>query len=187
MGSMTMFGARLEDGKISKDKLSRRYQNLLNLVYLQAQPSEDGGYKIPEKVFEQIQTELDFNISTSKAETQKLEDQIKKRYRQRNSYRFWKDFLDVANIEDSTDAKEYLMKIFQMLDSTRHYGSMTHSFYALETMQLAIDDTYGTNNLVLQQYKFANPKLANKKGKKKVRKRKTATKIKQVTADEVPF
>ena len=185
---MTMFGSRLEDGKISKDKLFRRYQNLLNLVYLQAQPSEGGGYKIPEKVFEQIQTELDFNIPAGEVETQKLEDQIKKRYRQRNTYRFWKDFLDVANIESSADAKEYLMKIFQMLDATRHYGSMTHSFYAMETMQLALDDTYGTNSLVLQQYKFANPN-AKKPNKKKKRKTKTkrSKALVRVTADEVPF
>ena len=144
-----MMGARLE-GTINKDKILRRFQNLLNLTYLQSEPLDGGGYRIPEKLFESIQTELDFNVSMDEVQTQKLEDQIKRRYRQRNSYRFWKDFLDIANISNDVDAKEYLMKIFHKLDTTRHYGSMTHSYYALETMQLALDDVYGTNNTILK-------------------------------------
>jgi hypothetical protein len=184
--SMTMSSTRLTDGQISKEKLSRRYQNLLNLVYLQSQPAEGGGYRIPEKVFEQIQTELDFNAPEDEAQTQKLESQIKKRYRQRDSYRFWKDFLDVANIESNIDAKEYLMRIFQKLDDTRHYGSMTHSFYALETMQLALDDTYGTNSLVLQQYKFANPNAKKPNNKKKTKAQKLKA-LKQDEEDELLF
>ena len=59
--SMTMSGTRQTDGKISVKKLCRRYANLLNLVYLQGDPVEGGGYRIPEKTFELIQTELDFN------------------------------------------------------------------------------------------------------------------------------
>jgi len=182
--TMTMIDAKRQDGKISKDKLLRRQQNLLNLVYLQSQPVEGGGYRISEKVFEQIQTELDFNIPTDEAQTQKLESQIKKRYRKRDSYRFWKDFLDISNIADYIKAKECLMRIFEKLDSTRHFGSMTHSFYALETMQLALDDTYGTNNLVLQQYKFTNPKSANKRKEGKAKK---AQKAQLDSEDVCPF
>ena len=183
-----MMGARLE-GTINKDKILRRFQNLLNLTYLQSEPLDGGGYRIPEKLFESIQTELDFNVSMDEVQTQKLEDQIKRRYRQRNSYRFWKDFLDIANISNDVDAKEYLMKIFHKLDTTRHYGSMTHSYYALETMQLALDDVYGTNNTILKQYKFMSP--PKKKGRKA---KATGKKLKGVKAKkrttstaDVPF
>lgn len=162
---MTMAGSRV-NGEINKDKILRRMQNLLNLTYLQAEPVDGGGYRIPEKLFESIQTELDFNIPESKKQT--VEDQIRKRYRQRNSYRFWKDALEAANIGNAADAKEFLVKIFHKLDSTRYYGSMTHSRYALETLELALDDAYGTNNLILSQYKFHTPEKAKKKAKKVV-------------------
>ena len=84
-----MSHARAE-GAVTKEKILRRFKNLLNLTYLQAQPLEDGGYRIPAKIFDQIQTELDFNIP-KEDDKKKLEDQIKKRYRQRESYRFWKE------------------------------------------------------------------------------------------------
>ena len=182
--SMTMMSARI-DGKIDKNKILRRFQNLLNLTYLQAEPLEGGGYRIPEKVFESIQTELDFNIPTDEVQTRKLEDQIKRRYRQRNSYRFWKDFLDIANIGNDVDAKEYLMKIFHKLDSNRNYGSMTHSYYALETMQLALDDAYGTNNTILKQYKFHTPAPPKKKGKKGSKKAKALAVLSD--PNDIPF
>ena len=92
----------------------------------------------------------------------------------------------MANIESNIDAKEYLMRIFQKLDDTRHYGSMTHSFYALETMQLALDDTYGTNSLVLQQYKFANPNAKKPNNKKKTKAQKLKA-LKQDEEDELLF
>ena len=151
-----------QEGKISKDKILRRFKALLNLAYLEARPLEGGGYRIPDKVFQQIQTELDFNLPDEK-QKQKLEDQIKKRYRQRDSYRFWKEFLDIANINNRADAKEYLLKIYHKLDNKGVYGSMTHSMYAIETLELALDDTYNTSELILSQYSFANPKKPNKK------------------------
>ena len=49
------------------------------------------------------------------------------------------------------------MKLFTLYDTHHMYGSMTHSRYALETLQLAIDDVYGTNALILEQYKFNLP------------------------------
>lgn len=171
--------------KMSRNKLSKRYQNLLNLVYLQAQPTSDEEvYKIPRKVFVQIETELDFNVPEEKCKKQKLEEEIKRRYRKRDSYVFWKDFLDIANIANHVDAKEYLMKIFSKLDSARQYGSMTHAQYALETLQLAIDDVYGTDNLVLQQYKFTNPKLDKTKKKKA---KKTNPQPLSANSDSCPF
>tara|TARA_Y100001937_G_scaffold103618_1_gene142914 strand:+ start:141 stop:692 length:552 start_codon:yes stop_codon:yes gene_type:complete len=175
----TMHLARM-NGAVSKDKVLRRFQNLLNLTYLQAERLEGGGYRIPEKIFEQIQTELDFNLPDEK-QKQKLEDQIKKRYRQRNTYCFWKEFLDIANINNREDAKEYLFKIYYKLDNKGVYGSMTHSRYALETLELALDDTYNTNELILSQYSFTNPpkpnkkKLAKKKSPKKNNKKSTST------------
>jgi hypothetical protein len=183
--TMTMIDTKRQDGKISKDKLLRRQQNLLNLVYLQSQPMDSGGgYRIPETVFEQIQTELDFFSRDKGAKKRMIEDQIKKRYRQRDTYRFWKDFLDVANINSDISAKEYLMRIFCKLDSSRHYGSMTHSQYALETLHLALDDFYGTNYLILQQYKFTNPKSANKRKEGKAKK---AQKAQLDSEDVCPF
>ncbi len=181
--SMSMRQVRFNEGKINKNKQARRFQNLLNLVYLQAQPSKDGGHIIPSKVLEQIQTELDFNIPEENCKTQTIENQIKKRYRQRSTYRFWKDFLDIANIENYSDAKEYLMRIFSKLDNTRHYGSMTHSQYALETLFLALDDTYGTDTLILNQYKFTNPKVANKK-KTKAKKQTQKSQISKNDVDD---
>ena len=162
--SMTMAGARMT-GEMSKDKILRRMQNLLNLTYLQAKPMEGGGYRIPEKIFESIQTELDFSPPDA-LQKRKVEDQIKKRYRQRNSYRFWKESLEVANIGNHHDAKEFLLTVFTKLDNSRHYGSMTHSRYALETLELALDDTYGTKKLVLSQYQFLKPPTPNNKKKK---------------------
>ena len=46
------------------------------------------------------------------------------------------------------------------------YGSMTHSRYALETLELALDDHYGTNNCILVQHKFNDP-IKKKKSKVK--------------------
>ena len=162
------------DGAVSKDKILRRFQNLLNLTYLQAERLEGGGYRIPEKIFEQIQTELDFNLPDEK-QKQKLEDQIKKRYRQRDSYRFWKEFLDIANINNRADAKEYLLKIYHKLDNKGVYGSMTHSMYAIETLELALDDAYNTSELILRQHSFTNPKKPNKKKKSTPKKSKSSS------------
>ena len=112
-----------------------------------------------------VQTELDFSTPDERTRKKK-EEEIKKRYRQRSTYRFWKDSLDIANISNDVDAKEFLMQIFCKLDTVSHYGSMTHARYALETLQLALDDVYGTNNLILEQYKFNEPPKKKRKTKK---------------------
>ena len=165
--SMTMSGVRQEKGAVPVDKLLRRHQNLLNMVYLQAEALDDGGFRIPRKTLKLIQTELDFSLPDEKTK-KKREEAIKKRYRQRGSYGFWKEALDLANISNHVDAKEFLMKLYSKYDSHQLYGSMTHSFYALETLQLAIDDTYGTNELILEQYKRnLPPKKTKAKSKKK--------------------
>lgn len=176
---MTMKSAR-ETGTLDKNKMLRRYQNLLNLIYLQGQPCEGGGHRIPEKVFRQIQTELDFSLPKEKNKG-KVEEQVKKRYRQRDTYRFWKSALDLGSIPNEVVAKEFLMTMFSKLDDSRAYGSMTHSRYALETLELALDDYYGTNNCILVQYKFTNPSK-----KKKSCKKKTASNT-TVLPDTCPF
>ncbi len=151
-----MRDAKRQDGKISKDKLLRRQQNLLNLVYLEAIPMEDGCFKVPAKVFQSIETELDFNPPPVRGK-KKQEEEVRKRFRKRDTYRFWKNCLDLGNIPNEVVAKDFLMSMFQKFDAHRMYGSMTHSRYALETLELALDDYYGTNNCILLQYKFHSP------------------------------
>jgi hypothetical protein len=184
--SMTMSGSRV-DGEINSDKILRRFKNLLNMTYLQAQPIEGGGYRIPEKIFESIQTELDFSPPDERLKKVR-EEEIKKRYRQRKTYRFWKESLDVANIPNAVDAKEFLQRIFEKLDNTRYFGSMTHACYASESLQLALDDYYGTNKLVLHQYNFINNKTNPKSKKSKNSKKPKKSKIKaRLHSDAVPF
>ena len=154
--TMTMRDAKNQDGKISKDKLLRRQQNLLNLVYLEAVPMEDGSFKVPPKVFRSIETELDFNPPPIRGK-KKQEEEVRKRFRKRETYRFWKNCLDLGNIPNEVVAKEFLMNMFQKFDDNRMYGSMTHSRYALETLELALDDYYGTSNCILVQHKFNTP------------------------------
>ena len=170
-------------GTIDKNKILRRFQNLLNLTYLQAEPLEGGGYRIPEKIFESIQTELDFSPPDA-VHKRKVEDQIKKRYRQRSTYRFWKESLETANIGNYDEAKSFLLLIFKKLDNSRHYGSLTHSRYALETLELALDDTYGANKLVLSQYQFLTPPKPNKTSPTKKKKK---AKAQSPDPDLIPF
>ena len=154
--TMTMRDAKRQDGQISKDKLLRRQQNLLNLVYLESIPTEDGYFKVPSKVFRSIETELDFNPPPVRGKKKK-EEEVRKRFRKRDTYRHWKSCLELGNIPNAVVAKEFLMTMFQKFDDNYMYGSMTHSRYALETLELALDDHYGTNNCILVQHKFNDP------------------------------
>jgi hypothetical protein len=99
---------------------------------------------------------LDFNPPLIR-EKKKREEEVRKRFRKRDTYRFWKNCLDLGSIPNEVVAKEFLMNMFQKFDNGRMYGSMTHSRYALETLELALDDHYGTNNCILVQYKFNTP------------------------------
>ena len=173
MRHLTMNFHRSE-GKLDKNKILKRMQTLLNMVYLSADHQEDGSFKISSEIMNSIETELDFSppeIKTKKAK----EEEIKKRYRQRESYRFWKETLDRANIKTAPEAKDFLMTLYEKLERVRYFGSMSHANYALETLNLAIDDLYGTSSLVLHQYKhnLNKPKTRLKRGKKA--KKKTLT------------
>tara|TARA_R110000744_G_scaffold29880_3_gene71041 strand:- start:1007 stop:1531 length:525 start_codon:yes stop_codon:yes gene_type:complete len=160
-----MQDAKRETGKVSKNKLLRRQQNLLNLVYLEAVPMEDGCFKVPAKVFTSIETELDFNPPPIKGKKNR-EEEVRKRFRKRDTYRFWTNCLALGNIPNEVVAKEFLMTMFRKFDEGMMYGSMTHSRYALETLELALDDHYGTNNCILVQHKFNDP-IKKKKSKVK--------------------
>tara|TARA_B100002019_G_C21251591_1_gene591434 strand:- start:667 stop:1221 length:555 start_codon:yes stop_codon:yes gene_type:complete len=172
------------EGKLDKNKILKRMQTLMNMVYLSAEHQEDGSFKISSEIMKSIETELDFSppeIKTKKAK----EEEIKKRYRQRDSYRFWKETLDRANIKTAPEAKDFLMGLYDKLERVRYFGSISHSNYALETLNLAIDDIYGTSSLVLHQYKHNLNKP--KKVPKKSLKSKKATPTTPSNNDFSPF
>ena len=52
---------------------------------------------------------------------------------------------------------------------------MTHSMYAIETLELALDDAYNTSELILRQHSFTNPKKPNKKKKSTPKKSKSSS------------
>ena len=180
---------RNRDGQISLSAAFNRFNNLLNIVYLGAERDDDGKYYITEKVFDLIETELDFNPPETDGKTKKskLEAQ-KKRYRKRETYSFWRRMLESANCKDDVEAEKLLLQVYYKLDGRGSYGSMTHCKYALETLHLAIDDVYGTNKAqiltpqwVADHFKKPEVKVVKKKKKAKVKK-----KTSQALAD-IPF
>ena len=184
---MTMAHAR-SGGQVDKDKIMRRMQNLLNIIYLSAQRQEDGAFKLSSSIINSIETELDFSPPDEKTKKEK-EEAIKKRYRKRDSYIFFKESLDRASISTAHEAKDFLLSLFHKLDRVRYYGSMTHSSYALETLNLAVDDTYGTSSLVLHQYKqnLNKAKKSPKKAKKTSKGKKSATLPTTLNMDPADF
>ena len=184
--TMTMQGARQANGGISKEKALRRQQNLLNLVYLHAQKMEDSSFRLPSAIIEQIQTELDFSPPKERTKA-KREAEIKKRYRQRGTYRYWKDLLELASPSSADEAKELLLRVYNRLDAGQHWGTLTLSRYALETLHLAVDDLYGTNSLVLEQYKWHLPQKTKKKTKTTKKAKAKPKKQTSVANDAVPF
>ena len=184
---------RRVNNKLTLNTVVERFNNLLHIIYLESKICDDGSYKISSKTFERIQTELDFNPpkeEDSKSK-KKREDSVKRRYRQRKSYLFWKELLDNSNCKDYVDAENLLMSVYNKLDNTRYYGTMTHAKYALETLHLAIDDLFGTNKTILETYswtknRFPKPKSSNKAPAKKSKKPSSKAK-KIVSQAQVPF
>jgi hypothetical protein len=163
---MDIKSKRGRDGSLSPKTILNRFNNLLNIIYLGSERLSDGAYKIPEKVFELIQTELDFNPPKEGERTkkEKLEAQ-KSRYRKRETYSFWRDILLESNYINALEAERVLLRVYSKLDDSRAYGSMTHCRYALETLHLAIDDFYGTKKAqiltpswVAESFKTNKPK-----------------------------
>lgn len=167
----TMRDRRQRNGKISKDETIRRYNTILNKVYLSAQRLTGGDYIISSEMFESIQTELDFS-DPKDPDSQKVAMQIKKRYRNRKTYSFWFNMLESANYFSRDSAKASLLIIFNTLDRKGHYGSMTHSRYALETLELALDDYFNTNELILHQITPPTPKKKKLKSSVKAKTKK---------------
>lgn len=184
---LSMRDKRLQQkGTLTKDQIIRRFQNLLNLIYLESEKTPSG-YNISSSLFNQIQTELDFSpIGKPNDSVLKKREQIKKRYRKRESYQFWYSFLEEARYATRESAKESLMRIYRKLDKKGYYGSMTHARYSLETLELALDDMFDTNKVIFEQIN-SHPVLKKASKKKSSSKKKSPSKANVETEDDIPF
>jgi hypothetical protein len=156
-----MRGKKDENGFMSTEQMNHRFINVLQLVYLSARKDNYGNYIIDDETMERVETELDFN--TNEETKAKIVEESKKKYRKRKSYTLWNQILSEGNYQSQKKAKEVLMAVH---DSNKHFhNSMTHQRYAMETMQLALDDHFGTNKLKITPSRFLtrNIKKTNKK------------------------
>lgn len=164
-----MRGKKDENGFMSTEQMNHRFINVLQLVYLSARKDNYGNYIIDEEIMERVETELDFN--TNEETKAKIVEESKKKYRKRKSYLLWNKILLEGNFQTEAKAKEVLMAVH---DSNKYiHNSMTHERYAMETMQLALDDHFGTNKLKITPSKFLtrNIKKPNKKKGEKCNKK----------------
>ena len=155
-----MRGKKDEKGFMSTEQMNHRFINVLQLVYLSARKDNYGNYIIDDETMERVETELDFN--TNEETKAKIIEESKKKYRKRKSYLLWNQILSEGNYQSQKKAKEVLMAVH---DSNKHFhNSMTHQRYAMETMQLALDDHFGTNKLKITPSRFLarNTKKTNK-------------------------
>lgn len=160
-----MRGKKDENGFMSIEQMNHRFINVLQLVYLSAQKDNYGNYIIDDGTMEKVEAELDFN--TNEKTKSKIIEESKKKYRKRKSYLLWSRILSEGNYQIQEKAKEVLMAVH---DSNKHFhNSMTHQRYAMETMQLALDDHFGTNKLKITPSRFLtrNIKKTNKKKRAK--------------------
>lgn len=148
---------REQEGKLTKDQILKRLHTLLNMIYLESERIDSSTYSISSRLRESIQTELDFCLSRTTSR-KSLSESIKARYRKRDSYKFWANILDNSSLTDRNKAKEFLLSFYDKFNSKGVYGSMTHARYALETLELALDDTFNTDELLLHQVDWAFPK-----------------------------
>lgn len=149
-----------ENGFLSTEQQNHRFINVLQLVYLNAKESNNE-YIIDHETFARIETELDFN--TNEKTLKKIKEESKKRYRKRKTYLLWSEILSKGNFINEKDARDVLMNVHA--SNKTFYNSMTHERYAMETMQLALDDHFGTNKLKITPSRFLkrNIKCSNKK------------------------
>lgn len=155
-----MRAKRDENGFMNAGQMNHRFINVLQLVYLSAQKDGYGNYIIDQDIMEKVETELDFN--TNEKTKAKIVEESKKKYRKRKSYLLWNQILSEGNYQSHKKAKEVLMAVH---DSNKHFhNSMTHERYAMETMQLALDDHFGTSKLKITPSRFLtrNAKKTNK-------------------------
>jgi hypothetical protein len=153
-----------DNGFLSVEQQNHRFINVLQLVYLNAQESNNG-YLIDDDTFAKIETELDFN--TNENTLNKIKEESKRKYRRRKSYLLWSDILSKGNFTNQKDAKDILMKVHE--SNKGGLNSMTHERYAMETMQLALDDYFGTNKLKITPSRFLKKNLKSSNKKKGVK------------------
>lgn len=167
-----MRAAKDQDGFLSIEQQNHRFVNILQLVYLNARKSNNG-YIIDEKTFARVETELDFN--TNETSLNKIKEENKRKYRKRKSYLLWSEILSKGNFINEKDAKDVLMQVHE--SNKGGHNSMTHERYAMETMQLALDDRFGTNKLKITPSRFLirNLKSSNKKKRAKCIQKKKST------------
>lgn len=177
-----------DNGFLSVEQQNHRFINVLQLVYLNAQESNNG-YLIDDDTFAKIETELDFN--TNENTLNKIKEESKRKYRRRKSYLLWSDILSKGNFTNQKDAKDILMKVHE--SNKGGLNSMTHERYAMETMQLALDDYFGTNKLKIIPSRFLkrNLKSSNKKKGVKCKQKKKSIQKKAIQKNlnclDLPF
>lgn len=154
-----------ELGTLSSEQLNVRYLNLLQILYLSAlKDKHSNNYYVPSSVIKKIETELDFN--STEVTKKGIIEQYKKKYRKRKSYLMWSEILQKGNYSNYKDAKDVLIMIH---DTQQYkYQSITQERYAMETLELALDDYFQTNKLKITPNHFIarNIKKPNVKAKK---------------------
>ena len=134
-------------GRLNKP-LARRFQNLLEMVYLEARPDGFGEYLISDSLVEKIERELNSHPpEKTKTRRGNPTKKHKKRIRKRKSYAFWAEKVKGANIADPQKAYQFLYGFFVKLDMARSFGSMTMAKYELESLRLSVEDHYKAKNL----------------------------------------
>ena len=151
---------RNEYGELSLEQLNNRFLNILQLIHLKSSYNRASDtYDIPSDIFEKLETELDFN--TTESTEKKIIEQQKVKYRKRKSYIFWWGILSDGNYQNYESAARVLNLVFK--ETQFKYQSMTHVRYALETLQLALDDYFGTNKLKITPSRFLTRNVKSKK------------------------
>lgn len=134
-------------GRLNKP-LARRFQNLLELVYLDGNYDGLGRFYISDSVVEKIEKELNANPpEKEKNRRGNLKERTKKRIRKRKSYIFWSQKVKEANICDAQKSWQFLYEFYRRLDNAQGFGSYQASIYELESLRLSIMDHYKINNL----------------------------------------
>jgi hypothetical protein len=140
-----------DKGTLSPIQLNNRYLNILQLTYLSSNKDpKSKGFHIPEKVMNMIETELDFNSTET---TKKgIIEQYKQKYRKRKSYLMWSEILRKGHYKTYNDAKDVLIMVHET--QSYRYQSITQERYALETLELALDDYFGTSKVKITPNKY---------------------------------
>lgn len=175
---------RDEEGKMSCEQKNSRFITVLQLVYLNAEKTPNG-YFIPDDTMLRVESELDFNTN-EKTKNKVIEEQ-KKKFRKRKSYLFWSEILSAGNYTSYNNAKEILLMIHK--SSEGRCQSMVHVKYNMETLFLALDDHFNTNQALITPNRFLIEPKKNKKNKCRRKKKsiKKATTQLSSSSSNLPF